>query len=70
MIGSIDYRQGEILGAITSNNENGIFGSLAEEVCLYDEQQALPVGYKQDIEKVRPVSGAVWMEPLKIMPWK
>ena len=51
MIGSIDYRQGEILGAITSNNENGIFGSLAEEVCLYDEQQALPVGYKQDIEK-------------------
>ena len=48
MIGSIDYRQGEILGAITSNNENGIFGSLAEEVCLYDEQQALPVGYKQD----------------------
>lgn len=51
MIGTIDYRNGQILGNITSNNENGIFGSLAENVRLYDESQAIPVGKKEEIEK-------------------
>ncbi len=51
MIGSINYRQGKILGNIRSNNENGIFGSLAEDFYLYDESKAIPVASKHEIEK-------------------
>lgn len=51
MVGNIDYRHGQILGTIESNNDNGIFGTLAENVQLYDESQALPVGFRHEIEK-------------------
>ena len=51
MVGNIDYKHGQILGQIESNNENGIFGTLAEDARLYDENQALPVGFRQEVEK-------------------
>ena len=51
MVGNIDYKHGQILGQIESNNENGIFGTLAEDARLYDESQALPVGFRQEVEK-------------------
>ena len=51
MVGNIDYKHGQILGQIESNNENGIFGTLAEDAQLYDESQALPVGFRQEVEK-------------------
>ena len=51
MVGNIDYKYGQILGTIESNNDNGIFGTLSEDVALYDESQALPVGFRHEVEK-------------------
>lgn len=51
MVGNIDYRHGQILGKIESNNDNGIFGTLSDDVWLYDESQALPVGFRHEVEK-------------------
>ena len=51
MVGNIDYKRGQILGKIESNNDNGIFGTLSDDVQLYDESQALPVGFRHEIEK-------------------
>jgi len=51
MVGNIDYKYGQILGTIESNNDNGIFGTLSDDVKLYDESQALPVGFRHEVEK-------------------
>lgn len=51
MIGNIDYKYGQILGEIKYNSENGIFGTLGDNVNIYDESQALPVGLKYEIKK-------------------
>lgn len=51
MVGNIDYKHGQILGRIETNNDNGIFGTLSDDVRLYDESQALPVGFRHEVKK-------------------
>lgn len=51
MVGNIKYKDGNILGEIKSNNEFGIFGIVDENLNLYDETLAMPVGMKQEVKK-------------------
>lgn len=51
MVGHIDYQNSLILGKIVENSEQGIYGILKEEVELYDENQALPIGGKDEIKE-------------------
>jgi stage IV sporulation protein B len=51
MVGNIDYRYSQVMGTIESNNENGIYGTFGENIELYDESQAIPVGYSNEIKK-------------------
>lgn len=51
MVGNIDYKNGQILGKIDSNNDRGIFGVLEEDMNLYDESQALPAASQEEVRE-------------------
>lgn len=52
MTGMITYSDNHILGDITENSEKGIFGKCNETaVELFSTQEALPIAFKQEIEK-------------------
>lgn len=51
IVGNIDYQNAPILGVIQKNNEQGIYGVLSENLSLYDENKALPIGMKKDVKK-------------------
>jgi stage IV sporulation protein B len=53
LTGTIDYDESNILGDITSNTNEGIFGSSQKLLQESDKNQAMEVGLKQDI-KVGP----------------
>lgn len=70
MVGNIDYKHGQILGQIESNNENGIFGTLAEDAGFYDESQAFLWDIDMRWKKVPRLYGAVSREISEITKWK
>lgn len=51
MTGMIVYSDDRILGDITSNSRQGIFGSCNEKAVNLTENKALPIGLKQEIQK-------------------
>jgi stage IV sporulation protein B len=52
MTGMITYSDAHILGDITENTENGIFGVCNEKALqTFMANEALPIGFKQEIEK-------------------
>lgn len=51
LCGVIHYQDGEELGTIQSNTETGIFGTLTEFPEGYEKGEAIPVGFKQEIEE-------------------
>ena len=48
LLGTIVYGEGD-LGSVEKNTEVGVFGHL-DDMGLLSEEEALPVGYKQDVE--------------------
>lgn len=50
MTGMIDYSDKNILGVITDNTAKGIFGVCNEEMLEQIEEEALPIGLKQEVE--------------------
>ena len=53
--GLIRYESGNILGDISENRKNGIFGTLDPEQLKKMDLQKIPIGYKQDL-KTGPAS--------------
>lgn len=51
MTGRIVYSDERILGDITGNSIKGIYGTCNEKGQTLAEQEALPIGFKQEIEK-------------------
>ncbi|MFT4105283.1 MAG: SpoIVB peptidase [Lacrimispora sp.] len=51
MSGIIYYGPGSTLGSITANTEEGIFGKVNDRFKQKLEQDAIPIGYRQDIKK-------------------
>ncbi len=51
MSGIIYYGPGSTLGTISSNTEEGIFGSVNERFKQSLAQDAIPIGYRQDVKK-------------------
>lgn len=51
MTGMIIYSDDRILGEITDNSEQGIFGVCREKMLYQCTQEPLPIGLKQEIEK-------------------
>lgn len=51
MSGIIYYGPGSNLGTIKANTEEGIFGTVNERFKQSISQDALPIGYRQDVEK-------------------
>lgn len=50
MTGMIEYRDSNILGVITENTSQGIFGTCNEEMLARIETESLPIGLKQEVE--------------------
>lgn len=50
LCGVIHYQEDGILGEITSNQESGIFGKVDKIPDGYEAGQAIPVGFKQEIQ--------------------
>lgn len=50
LCGVIHYQEDGVLGEITSNQESGIFGKVDKIPDGYEAGQAIPVGFKQDIQ--------------------
>lgn len=50
LTGTIDYDDSNILGDITSNTTEGIFGNSEKILQSYDDNSAMEVGLKQDIK--------------------
>ncbi len=53
MSGVIYYGKGTKLGEITSNTEEGIFGTVNEKFLRENQGAAIPVGFRQDVQKGR-----------------
>lgn len=53
MSGVIYYGKGTKLGEITSNTEEGIFGTVNEKFLRENQASAIPVGFRQDVQKGR-----------------
>lgn len=51
MTGMIDYSDKNILGIVTQNTENGIYGICNEKMLYRIETEPLPIGLKQEVEK-------------------
>lgn len=51
MAGVIYYGPGTILGEITKNTENGVFGTANEKLQDFVREKAIEVGYRQDVHK-------------------
>lgn len=51
MAGVIYYGPGTLLGTVTHNTENGIFGTVGTKLEYLMENQAMEIGYRQDIKK-------------------
>lgn len=51
MSGIIYYGPGSALGTITANTEEGIFGTVNERFKQNVSQDAIPIGYRQDVKK-------------------
>lgn len=51
MSGIIYYGPGSTLGTIASNTEEGIFGSVNDRFKQSMKQDAIPIGYRQDVKK-------------------
>lgn len=51
MSGVIYYGPGSTLGSITSNTEEGIFGQVNDRFKQSIAQDAIPIGYRQDVKK-------------------
>lgn len=51
MSGVIYYGPGSALGAITSNTEEGIFGTVNDKFRQKLSGEAIPIGYRQDVKK-------------------
>lgn len=51
MVGMIEYSDDHILGDITSNSTQGIFGKCNARAKTLTMEKALPIGLKQEIEK-------------------
>lgn len=49
MTGTITYSEEHILGDITKNSEKGIFGICNERALKLRKEDAIPIGYKQEI---------------------
>ena len=56
MIGHIDYIHSPVLGIVESNNAKGIYGKLAKNVNLYDEEQAISIAEKHEVKE-----GEAWI---------
>ena len=56
MAGVIYYGPGSQTGVITENTENGIFGKVNDKMRDSLEQEAIEVGYRQDVKK-----GQAWL---------
>lgn len=50
LTGVIDYNPDNKIGVISNNSVEGIFGSLSEEIASEITTEAMPIGYKQDVE--------------------
>ena len=50
LVGTIRYQQDQLLGSVTQNTENGIFGTISQMPEELSDAQSFPIGYKQDIE--------------------
>ncbi len=50
MTGMIEYMDSNILGVITANTSQGIFGTCNEEMLSKVEEESLPIGLKQEVE--------------------
>ena len=51
MSGVIYYGPGSMLGEINANTEEGIFGKVNERFQQKLGQEAIPIGYRQDVKK-------------------
>ncbi|WP_124064842.1 SpoIVB peptidase [Clostridium sp. E02] len=51
MSGIIYYGPGSTLGTISSNTEEGIFGTVNDRFKQGIQQDAIPIGYRQDVKK-------------------
>lgn len=56
MSGVIYYGPGSALGTITSNTDEGIFGTVNDKFKQKMTQDAIPIGYRQDVKK-----GQAWI---------
>lgn len=53
MSGVIYYGPGSTLGSITANTEEGIFGTANDRLRQSITSEAIPIGYRQDVQKGR-----------------
>ena len=53
MSGVIYYGKGTKLGEVTANTEEGIFGTVNRRFLERFQSEAIPVGFRQDVHKVR-----------------
>ena len=51
MSGIIYYGKGTLLGDVTANKEEGIFGTVNEHFISKLESEAIPIGFRQDVKK-------------------
>ncbi|MCI8427649.1 MAG: SpoIVB peptidase [Lachnospira sp.] len=51
LVGTIDYKDSNIIGTINKNSANGIFGKITNQDNILNNLQSYPVGYEQDVHK-------------------
>ena len=51
MAGIIYYGPGTVLGSVTHNTENGIFGTIGSKMEYLLDNPAMEIGYRQDVKK-------------------
>ena len=51
LVGTIDYKDSNIIGTIQKNSSNGIFGKIITQDTILNHLVSYPVGYEQDVHK-------------------
>ena len=67
MSGIIYYGPGSQLGSINSNTEEGIFGKVNERFKQGISQDAIPIGYRQDVKREKLMCEVMYLEKSGIM---
>ncbi|MGN0203486.1 MAG: SpoIVB peptidase [Coprococcus sp.] len=51
IVGTIDYQRNDRIGTISSNTNCGIFGYMDPKMLSYDQEKAVPVAHKQEVQE-------------------